>query len=826
MMIDSAHERLLPCFNSEDSAMAHATRSLSSHSRRFYLLFVQFSGIQRLFLPTGTSPGAHCELGRRLYQERPYSQSGLGNCHRRVYNSRRLYMIATERASVAGPTSPGAGSSSSNHVPEHNADTVPTGSWRLLEAQRALQLVRETARQSSTASTGRASVAAPLQTADFERSIIKRVEERASMHMDARGNDASAWNYETIVKSAAPAVRYDPERLREKYARQTLLVRTRQARIAAPLFVFIGRVVLDIQMGKEQERRKIRAAEFLQIFSNLGPAFIKAGQALASRPDLLPPEYLDEMQKLQDRLPPFKNEDAYRIIEEELQAPVHEIFSRIEPEPVAAASIGQVYKAYLRDGKDTPVAVKVQRPDCEKIISLDIYILRELSGILSRMLTFLRRDINLVSIIDELGKLIFEEIDYLNEARNAERFRELYGSLPDVVVPKIYWQYTRRRVVTLSWVDGVRLNSPCLSDAQAQKLVEIMVQCSLRQMLENGFFHADPHGGNLLATRDGKLCWLDFGMVSEVEPAQRYGIIEAVMHMVNRDFESLARLYVRLGFIPPDTDLAPLVAALNRALPDVLDASVSELNFKSVINKLGSVMYKFPFRLPPYYTAIIRCLGVLEGLAIQVRRDFKIINNAYPYIASRLLTDPAPELQNALSVLLFKDGRIRWSRLESLLDSASLTSEYDFSVVASQLLEFILSPRGDIIRRHLAEDLVNEFDQLILDTVSYNTQLLQGKRPVPTKSMIYFQKALSLALANSALARSIRGVSETPSIQSLLLPYAVDSRKFLPILQLIGSKREGKRLLMDIVTNLMERATLRGIRAIFGIEQDRVSAPR
>jgi predicted unusual protein kinase regulating ubiquinone biosynthesis (AarF/ABC1/UbiB family) len=576
-------------------------------------------------------------------------------------------------------------------------------------------------------------------------------------------------------------------------------------------------------MGKEQERRRLRAAEFLQIFSNLGPAFIKAGQALASRPDLLPPEYLDEMQKLQDRLPPFDNEDAYRIIEEELQAPADEIFSRIEPVPVAAASIGQVYKAYLRDGKDTPVAVKVQRPNCENIISLDIYILRELSGIMSRVLTFLRRDINLVSIIDELGKLIFEEIDYLNEARNAERFRELYGSLPNVMVPTIFWKYTRRRVITMSWVDGVRLNSPYLGDAQAQKLVEIMVQCSLRQMLENGFFHADPHGGNLLATRDGKLCWLDFGMVSEVEPPQRYGIIEAVMHMVNRDFESLARLYVRLGFIPPETDLAPLVAALNRALPDVLDASVSELNFKSVINKLGSVMYKFPFRLPPYYTAIIRCLGVLEGLAIQVRRDFKIINNAYPYIASRLLTDPAPELQTALSVLLFKDGRVRWSRLESLLDSASLTSEYDFSIVANQLIEFILSPRGDIIRRHLADDLVDELDQLVLDTTRYGLQVLQGKQPTPTKSMIYFQKALSLAVANSAMARSIRGMSEEATMQSLILPYIMDGRKFLPVLQLLGTKREGQRLVMEIMTSLAERATLRGIRAVFGLEQDGVA---
>ncbi|KAF6003626.1 hypothetical protein F1559_003682 [Cyanidiococcus yangmingshanensis] len=744
---------------------------------------------------------------KRVLYRTPLTQQG-----------QRVRMTITDRVDRRGRQQTRPGSDEIDHAAENSIDQESFESWRLLEAQRALQRVRENLRY-STSGAADEYAATNGSTTQFQRSAIVQSREQGYATQNARVKP-DEWSYETIVKSAAPAVRYDPVRLREIYVRQPLLVRTRQARIAAPLFLFIGRILLDIQMGREQERRRLRAAEFLQIFSNLGPAFIKAGQALASRPDLLPPEYLDEMQKLQDRLPPFSNEDAYRIIEEELQAPVDKIFSRIEPVPVAAASIGQVYKAYLRDGNDTPVAVKVQRPNCENIISLDIHILRELSGVLSRVLTFLRRDINLVSIIDELGKLIFEEIDYLNEARNAERFRELYGALPNVMVPTIYWKYTRRRVITLSWVDGVRLNSPYLDDVQAQKLVEIMVQCSLRQMLENGFFHADPHGGNLLATSDGKLCWLDFGMVSEVEPAQRYGIIEAVMHMVNRDFESLARLYVRLGFIPPDTDLAPLVAALNRALPDVLDASVSELNFKSVINKLGSVMYKFPFRLPPYYTAIIRCLGVLEGLAIQVRRDFKIINNAYPYIASRLLTDPAPELQNALSVLLFKDGRVRWSRLESLLDSASLTSEYDFSIVANQLIEFILSPRGETIRRNLADDLVDELDQLVLDTTKYGLQLIQGKQPVPTKSMVYFQKALSLVVANSAMARSIRGVSETATIQSLILPYIMDGRKFLPVLQLVSTKREGQRLLMEIMTSLAERATLRGIRALFGIEQE------
>lgn len=151
-------------------------------------------------------------------------------------------------------------------------------------------------------------------------------------------------------------------------------------------------------------------------------------------------------------------------------------------------------------------------------------------------------------------------------------------------------------------------------------------------------------------------------MMSYVESNQRYGIIEAVIHLVNRDFRSLAALYQRMGFIPADADTAPIVTALEDALPEVLNASVGELNFKNVINKLGDVMYKFPFSLPPYYIAIIRCLGVLEGLAIQVRPESRIIQDAYPYIASRLLTDSSPELQAALQQLIFKKGKPRYVR--------------------------------------------------------------------------------------------------------------------------------------------------------------------
>lgn len=625
---------------------------------------------------------------------------------------------------------------------------------------------------------------------------------------DARLEEQAA----RAAKSAAEGPRYDPDLAIEYFKNRSFYVRKRQLEIAVPIITFISRVVLDVQLGREENNRAARAKEFLRIVSSLGPAIIKGGQAVASRPDLLPKEYLDELQKLQDRLPPFENETAFRLIEEELGKPVEQIFASIDPNPVAAASIGQVYSAVLKTGER--VAVKVQRPDCEQIIAMDIYILRNLSGTLNSLLKFTGRDIDLQSIIEEFGKLIYEEIDYLSEARNAERFMELYGDLPGVDVPRIYWRYTKRRVITMEWMEGSRLTSDRLSQERSEELVRAMVQCSLRQMLENGYFHADTHLGNLLATPSGSLCYLDFGMMSEVEPGQRYGIIEAVVHMVNRDFTALANLYVRLGFLPPDTDLDPIIEALNGALPDVLGASVGELNFKSVIDKLGSVMYQYPFRLPPYYTAIIRCLGVLEGVAIQVDPNFKILNESYPYIASRLLTDPAPELQEALQALLFDEGRPRWSRLESLLDSASGAGDYDVSLAVEQLLSFLLSPRGKLARYNLADELTAELDTLGMDITKYYAS-------IASQAVAATGLRLPSVLRNLPPPTRTRTMNNVERLMEILSKSkGFSPSKMTPIARRILREPEGQRLGVEVAVSLAERITSRAIRLAFGLPQD------
>ena len=502
---------------------------------------------------------------------------------------------------------------------------------------------------------------------------------------------------------------YDPDAITAFYNKRPLKVWKRQIGILWTFVLFAFSWWLDKVTGNATKNERKRAIWLREILTNLGPAFIKVGQALSTRPDLASPIYLDELTKLQDQLPAFPNEVAYHFIEEELGFTPAEIYTELTSNPIAAASLGQVYKGKLKTGET--VAVKVQRPGLAESIALDIYILRELAIWADKHVQRLRSD--LVAIMDEFGTRVFEEMDYNQEGRNAERFQQLYGHLKDIYVPKIYWQYTGRRVLTMEWITGTKLTNVEAIKAKnidAKYMIEIGVQCSLRQLLEHGFFHADPHPGNLLASPDGKLVYLDFGMMSEVKPYQRYGLLEAVVHLVNRDFEALAQDYVKLEFLSPETNLTPIISALAGVFNDALGASVAELNFKSITDQLSALMYEYPFRVPAYYALIIRSLVTLEGIAINVEPNFKVLSKAYPYVAKRLLTDPSPELRTSLRDLLFKDGDFRWNRLENLLRNASNSDDYNISKVLDQALNFLLSERGDFIRVHLVEELINNLD--------------------------------------------------------------------------------------------------------------------
>ncbi|MBW4642757.1 MAG: AarF/ABC1/UbiB kinase family protein [Goleter apudmare HA4340-LM2] len=528
------------------------------------------------------------------------------------------------------------------------------------------------------------------------------------------------------IQSEPETLLYNPVEIEAHYRHRPMQVLWRIFAVLLPTLSFAFGLWWDSKRGVVVKNDQRRAVQLKELLTQLGPAYIKIGQALSTRPDLVPPVYLEELARLQDQLAPFPNEIAYQFIEEELGAPPAEIYAELSPEPIAAASLGQVYKGKLKTGEE--VAIKVQRPDLRERITIDLYILRGIAGWAQQRFKRIRS--NLVGILDELGDRIFEEMDYIHEGENAERFFQLYGHIKDIYVPKIYWEYTNRRVLTMEWINGIKLTQTAEIRAQginARYLIEVGVQCSLRQLLEHGFFHADPHPGNLLATPDGKLAYLDFGMMSEIQPPQRYGLIEAIVHVVNRDFEGLAKDYVKLDFLAADTDLTPIIPAFASVFADAQGASVADLNIKSITDELSALMYEYPFRVPPYYALIIRSLVTLEGIAIYIDPNFKVLSEAYPYVAKRLLTDPAPALRASLRDLLFKEGKFRWNRLENLLRNARSNEDYDLNLVVNQGVDFLASERGAFIRDKLVDEFVNGVNALGKNVLHNFTYLLRER---------------------------------------------------------------------------------------------------
>lgn len=615
-----------------------------------------------------------------------------------------------------------------------------------------------------------------------------------------------------IIDTISPeSLQYDPEAIFAHYKRKPLQVLGRIWAVLFPSLSFALGLWWDKQQGRSVKNERRRAIQLRELLTYLGPAYIKIGQALSTRPDLVPPLYLEELTQLQDQLPPFENAIAYQFIQEELGQTPQEIYAELSPQPIAAASLGQVYKGKLKTGET--VAVKVQRPDLRERITVDLYILRRISAWANRNIKRIRS--NLVEILDEFGSRIFEELDYVNEGQNAERFAQLYGHLADIYIPKIYWQYTQRRVLTMEWITGTKLTQVEAISAQgvdARHLVEVGVQCSLRQLLEHGFFHADPHPGNLLATPDGNLAYLDFGMMSEIEPYQRYGMIEAIVHMVNHDFEGLARDYVKLDFLSPDTDLTPIVPALGRVFQNTLGASVAELNIKSITDELSSLMYEYPFRVPAYYALIIRSLVTLEGIAIRIDPNFKVLSAAYPYVSKRLLTDPAPELRASLRDLLFKEGSFRWNRLENLLRNARGNQEYDFNSVLNQTLEFLSSERGSLIRDRLVDEIVKSLDALGRDTIHNITHNLRGtfdKLPLGNRLALAIHETPGASGEQQQTLEHIKRI-----VQILQETRGFDPTKLASQVTGLLLKPEAQKIGQQVASRLTQRAIARLIREV------------
>ena len=534
---------------------------------------------------------------------------------------------------------------------------------------------------------------------------------------------------------ASGLLKYDPETISKIYQKNPKRLFKRLWQTLIPIFAYIFSVGWDKLTGrlKIEKKARFRAKQLRNLLVELGPAFVKAGQALSTRPDIIPSILLEELSELQDQLPGFDGNKAMELIEEDLNAKVGDIFLSIDKKPISAASLGQVHKATLKSKE--VVAVKVQRPGLREQITLDLYIVRNIAYWLKNNIRLIRSD--LVALIDELGKRVFEEMDYLNEAENAEKFRNMHQHNQKIAVPKIYKELTSRRVLTMEWIEGTKLTN--LEDVKKtgidpDEMIDIGVQCSLEQLLEHGFFHADPHPGNLLALEDGRLCYLDFGMMSEVSRESRSGLIQAVVHLVNKNFEKLSQDFVKLGFLSKEVNLEPIVPAFQDVFINAVELGVSKMDFKSVTDDMSGVMYKFPFRLPPYYALIIRSLLTLEGIALSVDPNFKILGAAYPYFARRLMEDPDPQLRESLKEMLFDNKKFKWDRLEDLLSNAAKQTNLDLEKLLDEVMNLLFSPKGGFLRNEIIESLTNQIDLIGLKFLKNFNNLLPKSIKLNTKT--------------------------------------------------------------------------------------------
>ena len=453
------------------------------------------------------------------------------------------------------------------------------------------------------------------------------------------------------------------------------------------------------------------------VITDLGPCFIKLGQALSTRPDLVRQDWLTELTNLQDNLPPFEHKIALKIIEDELGLPANELFDDFPDEPIASASLGIVYKA--RKKNNNFCAVKVQRPNLYFLIRRDIVILKILATTFGSFLP-LNIGVGIGEIIDEFGKALFDEIDYEQEGKNALKFADLFKSNPNVFIPKLEKDFSSKRVITTSWIDGVKLRDREILEQNnliPSSYIRTCVISGLQQLFEYGYFHADPHPGNMFALKggtldNGHLAYVDFGMMDTITNSDRLTLIKAIVHLINQEYLLMAKDFQKLGFLTKEQDLEQLVEPLKEVLGGAFGAEVGNFNLKNVTDKFSKLMYSYPFRVPSRFALIIRAVVSQEGLALRLDPEFKILKIAYPYIAKKLLTDNSDEIVNILLEVVFdNEGRIQIDKLESLLNTLFKDTENinaDLIPVANAGLKLIVSDKGSEVRKNLLLSLVKD----------------------------------------------------------------------------------------------------------------------
>lgn len=391
-------------------------------------------------------------------------------------------------------------------------------------------------------------------------------------------------------------------------------------------------------MSREEHASKTLSERIRLVLQELGPAFVKLGQLASTRADLLPDPVIRELVKLQDQVPPFSSDTARGILEQELDMPLEEIFSRFEDTPVAAASIGQVHLGKLRSGE--AVAIKVQRPGIARIVQRDLDILRELTAMAEKRWDWVRQ-YQIPQMVEEYAAALLAELDYTVEGRNTEKIALQYEGDGQAKIPEIYWDQTSSRILTMEYIEGIKLNDPdelAKRGYDVKDIAQRLVDAILNQIFLHGFFHADPHPGNLMVLKDGRIAFIDFGMVGSLSEEMRKHLASLVIGLMRKDTEAMIRAIEKLGMMPDDIDERGLHNDLDKLRAKYYDISFSKISVGQALNDLFGVAQRHRIIMPPDILLMGKSLLTLEGVIEHLDPTVSIVDMAEPF-GRKLLKD-------------------------------------------------------------------------------------------------------------------------------------------------------------------------------------------
>jgi predicted unusual protein kinase regulating ubiquinone biosynthesis (AarF/ABC1/UbiB family) len=489
---------------------------------------------------------------------------------------------------------------------------------------------------------------------------------------------------------------------------------------------------------QDSKRNRARAIRIRTVALEMGGVLIKVGQFLSTRVDLLPPEYIEELALLQDEVPGVAFAEIRSVIEQELESPLGVLFRSLDEMPLAAASLGQVHRGILPTGEH--VAVKVQRPGIAAIVEADLGTFRYIVSWIDRHTPISRR-VDLPLILEEFEHTLRLELNYTAEGHHAERISISFRDNPEIAVPRVYWSHSSARVITLQYMHGTKITEFAAVESQninRRRVAEILMSAYLKQILSDGFFHADPHPGNLFVRPGPVVVLIDFGMVGKISAPMRNNIQHVFLGIVRRDYDEVLSALAKLGFFAPHADRVVLKRALVWTVENFYEMSFAELKAVDpldVLNQLQDVFYEQAFQIPANFAFLGRALGTLSGLCTALDPSFQFVSVAEPY---------------ARELIRESKGRWgTWNYLGSEVKSLALAA-YSLPYLTRDVLSKV--HQGELDFRHELGEVVRAVDRLeramrrLLYALLVTGFLVAGAYIVPTHYSLLSIAAFAISM--------------------------------------------------------------------------------